>query len=283
MEAGNCPRMRSFSTLLLISLFTSGLAAREVKVRDMQNNISASIVPAGKWCSAVVSAEIRGKKEDLIKDSKKTQTLIFGTQIAVAMDCPQAELFRIRGVHKGESHFLAYLEKADDWQNIIVVESDPEVLGVLRINQTKEESIRKIALLETKTHMARIGIAGIEYEAEPKDKEDIRQNWKLQTIQGSTFVIPERKQKFETLLALANIFADAAMKECEEVDRLSSDSLKSGIEIRGFDCKFGDAYNSQMILVSESGKMARVMHTKSENKPDLIKLNQLLADGSVLY
>lgn len=276
------PLQTLLTLLCLTPTYYAGAAAAEVKVRGPIKEIEALVVPAKDWCSSVVSAELRGPKESFKSRPEDIQRLIAGTRIGVLEDCPAAELIRIRGVDNKKSLFLAYTDKSAGW-SISVVDAEPALLPMLKLDASKENSVRKIALLETKSHMARIGIQGIVYDLEAKDEEDVRQNWKLKDIEGSTFLTFNRSDRFASIAELADLFANAAVDECAAAENLSRDSLKSGIEVRGFDCQASDGITHKMITVIEISNITATYVTASKSNDDLVALNRLIADGSVLY
>ena len=256
--------------------------SKEIAVQSVISGTQAFIVPAKDWCSPVVSIEIRSKKAILEKELVEVQRLIGGTRGAIAEDCPAVEMVRVRGLDKASTLFFGYTTKADNWR-IRMVDSEADMFKPLYFDIGQPAVMREIAGLETRSFMARMGLASLVFEPESNNAAENKIKWNLEGISGATLVTIARGAGSKEASELADDIADQLINACEYPENLEIADAGPAIQVRTFDCKTGDDSIYNALVSIRIWSMTTNFIIKSPDKARAVELIRLLADEKLVY
>lgn len=273
--------------LLALLTFASSVAAEAPTIRDKTGRLRATIVPANDWCSSVVSVNIRANKDVFDNSPEDVQRLIGAARLGILEDCPVVEIIRIHGLVDETGVFQAYTAKAIGWR-IQVYASVGGVLSMLDAKQSPAEFSHNLAYFETRTEFARAKLPNVVLNPDDPIAESARVSWRIEGIDGATYVLSNRSKTFPTLGDLADAIAHQLAEQCGDegkgaIENPDERNVASNIQTRSFVCVQLVKRNVVAILVKEIDDVATIFIMTSESSRSVDTLMSFMSDKSIIY
>ena len=287
------PDMRVFEpvirALLACFVFLAGALSaeaqgsrREKTIQSASRSMTAVVLPARDWCASIVSAEIRGTKANFQKNPTEVQRLIGAARFSITDDCPDAEVIRIRGVEKGRTIFLIYTTQERRW-SIELVYSEDDILTMLQTNLAQAEVLRRVAYLETLSHMIRVNVLAVQYNLERFDPADTKINWDFDGIEGETFLSFLGRRNTETSAEVAADFARITANRCPGHGLVARETLSPQLHIHSFSCRADQTESHHIIVSVETGFAISHFAMHAQSRARLEQFARVIADRKALY
>ncbi len=267
---------------IIAATAVSAQGRREKTIQSSSRSMTAVVLPARDWCASIVSVEIRGTRAAFENSPVEVQRLIGATRFSVQDDCPDAEVIRIRGVDRGRTIFLAYTTQEKRW-SIELVYSENDILSVLQTNLGRAEVVRRVAYLETLSHMIRVGVLQLQYTLERFDPADTKINWEIDDINGETFLSFIGRENKESTAEVSADFARTASNRCPGHGAITHEAASPAIHLHGFDCRVLGNEIFHIIVSIETGFAISHFVMHSTKKAPLAQFARLIANRKALY
>jgi hypothetical protein len=256
-------------------------------IRDVRGAMLAKIVPAAEWCGPVVSVELHASRQIFEKKPEEVQRFVGAIRAGMDYDCPAVEVIRIRGFAGKAGIFLAYTAKESDW-SIKVFTAAKGVLSMLAPRDSSATALRQLAYFETKVQFDRAKLENVIFEAVESGEEADHIAWRIEGIQGATYVVTDRRAHFrsfdDVVDAAAHIIVDRCVNDSGGMPLgAMSRKILPNAQLRSFECVNNNMRAYVSIVTKEVDDMVVIFSMSSDRKLELDTLVKFLADKGIMY